>query len=239
MNRGGRRPLRIAHAFGNRRDRIEAAIAADVDFIEADLWFRAGDIWVRHERRLCFLPLLYDRKPRGMNSFGPWSLTVFPHHYIRLDVRPLRLAELLKATRGKRRLLLDLKDGPPPERARGYAGALSRLLREAGCAGSSIVCGQTDVLDSVRDVAPELDVRYSIERPRQWEAFLRRLDADPALRGVCLHHKFLTEPVARLVEERSLEVFCWTVDEGEEAQRLVALGVDGIISNELTLLAQL
>ena len=107
MNRGDGRPLRIAHAFGNRRHRIEAAIAADVDYIEADLWYRAGEIWVRHERRLGSLPILYDRKPRGMNRFGPWSLTVFPNHYIRLDIRPLRLVELLEATRGKRRLLLD------------------------------------------------------------------------------------------------------------------------------------
>ena len=239
MNRSGGRPLRIAHAFGNRRDRIEQAIAANVDFIEADLWYRAGDIWVRHERRLGCLPLLYDRKPQGMNSVGPWSLTVFPNHYVRLDVRPLRLAELLAATRGKRRLLLDLKDEYSPGRARVYAAALSSVLREAGSVQSSIVCGQTDVLDSVREVAPELDVRYSIERQQQWNAFLRRLDVDAALRGVCLHHEFLTDPVARLLEQRSLEVFCWTVDQREEARRLVALGVEGIISNDLTLLAQL
>jgi len=239
MNRGGGRPLRIAHAFGNRRHAIQAAIAADVDCIEADLWFRGGEIWVRHERRLGFLPLLYDRKPRGMNRFGPWSLTVFPNHYIRLDVSPLRLPELLEAAGGKRRLLLDLKDNHARDRARAYAGALSRVLREAGCAESALVCGQTDVLDSVREVAPGLDVRYSIERQRQWEAFLRRLDADPAIRGVCLHHELLTEPIARLLEERGLEVFCWTVDDRGEARRLAALGVDGIISNDLTLLAQL
>ena len=239
MNRSGGRPLRIAHAFGNRRDKIEAAIAADIDFIEADLWYRAGDIWVRHERRLGFLPLLYDRKPRGMNRFGPWSLTVFPNYYIRLDVRPLRLAELLAAAGGKRRLLLDLKDDHSPGKARAYAGALSRLLQDSGCAESVLVCGQTNVLDSVREVAPGLEVRYSIERQQQWNAFLRRLDADPAIRGVSIHHEFLTEPVIRVLEERGLEVFCWTVDDPEEARRLVALGVDGITSNDLTLLAQL
>jgi glycerophosphoryl diester phosphodiesterase len=102
-----------------------------------------------------------------------------------------------------------------------------------------MVCGQTSVLDSVREVAPGLDVRYSIERQRQWEAFLSRLDADPAIRGVSIHHEFLTEPVIRVLEERRLEVFCWTVDDLEEARRLVALGVDGITSNDLALLAEL
>ena len=239
MNRSGRRPLRIAHAYGNRRDGIQAAIAADVDLIEADLWFRAGEVWVRHERRLGCLPLLYDRKPPGMRSFGPWALTVFPNHYIRLDVNPLRLTELLETTRGRRRLLLDLKNDLPPDRARVYAKALARVVRDAGCAESVIVCGQTRTLDSVREVAPEIDVRYSAERPRQWEAFLRRAAADPAIRGLCLHRKLLTEAAAALLEERGLEVFCWTVDDPEEARRHIALGADGIISNDLTLLARL
>jgi len=239
MSRSGARPLRIAHAFGNRRHLIEEALAAHVDLIEADIWYRAGDIWVRHERRLRCLPLLYDRKPPGMSSFGPWSLTVWPNHYIRLDIKPLPLRELLDSTRGRRRLLLDLKDEHPRDRAREFAGMLARVLRDTGRAESVIICGQTDVLDSVREVAPDLDVRYSIERQRQWEAFLRRLDADPAIRGVCLDHEFLTEPIARLLEERGLEVFCWTVDDLEEARRLVARGVAGIISNDLALLAQL
>ena len=239
MNRGGGRPLRIAHAFGNRREGIQKAIAADVDVIEADLWLRAKEIWVRHERRLPLLPILYDRKPPGMRSFGPWSLTVFPNHYIRLDVNPLRLTELLETTRGKRHLLLDLKDDLPPDRARAYAKALARVVRDAGCAESVIVCGQTRTLDGVREVAPELDVRYSVERPRHWEAFLRRVEADPTIHGLCLYRKLLTEPVAALLQERGLEVFCWTVDDPEEARRLVALGADGIISNDLTLLARL
>ena len=239
MIRSGGRTVRIAHAYGNRRDRIEAAAAASVDFIEADIWYRAGDIWVRHERRMPFLPLLLDRRPRGMHNVGPWTLPVLPNYYARLDIDPPRLTELLERTRGRRGLLLDVKGDPAEEGARAYARSLARSLAEARCEGSVIVCGQTDVLDTIREVAPHLDVRYSIEKQWQWEKLPRRLDARPGLRGVCMNRKFLSDTVARTLEEAGLQVFCWTVDDPAEATRLLALGVDGIISNSLPLLEQL
>lgn len=239
MNPGGGRPVRIAHAYGNRRDKIEAAADADIDYLEADVWRRAGGFWVRHERRFAFIPLLFDRKPEGVDSFGPWALTIFPGHYARLDLHPISLRELLETTRGKRRLLLDIKDERPREGDLAYAEALAALLAEAKREESVIVCGQTDVLDSVREVAPYLDVRHSIERQDQWDAFRRRLAADHGLRGVCMRREFLTEPVARFLEEKGVEVFCWTVDDPEEARRLLEIGVDGIISNSIPLLERL
>ncbi len=233
------RPLRIAHAYGNRRDKIEAAATADIDFIEADIWYRAGDLWVRHERRLGCLPLLFDRRPQGVNRVGPWAMTVFPRHYVRLDVNPLTLAELLKRTRGTRRLLLDLKGDHPASAARAFAETLARAISDANCEQSVIVCGQTDVLDDVRKAAPHLDVRHSIERQEQWDRFLRRLEADPGLPGVCLHRKLLSDERARLLREKGLQVFCWTVDDTAEARRLIEMGVDGIISNNIPLLERL
>jgi glycerophosphoryl diester phosphodiesterase len=239
MNANGGRPLRIAHAYGNRRDKIEAATTADIDFIEADLWYRAGEVWVRHERRLGFLPLLFDQRPQGIDSAGPWALTVFPGHYIRLDVDPLRLGELLERTAGTRRLLLDLKGNPSGDAARAYADTLTKILAQAECEQSVIVCGQTDVLDDVRKAAPHLDVRHSIEKQQQWDRFLRRLEADPDLRGVCLHHGLLSDERAQFLKGKGLQVFCWTVDDAADARRLVGLGADGIISNSIPLLEQL
>lgn len=239
MNRGGGRTVRIAHAYGNRRDGIEAAAAAGVDFIEADIWYRAGDIWVRHERRMPFLPLLFDRRPKGVNNVGRWALPLFPRYYARLDIDPLMLTELLERTRGRCKLLLDVKGDPAGEDAGAYAQTLARSLAEAQCEESVIVCGQTDVLDTVREVAPHLDVRYSIEKQWQWEKLPRRLDARPGLRGVCMNRKFLSDAVARSLDQAGLKLFCWTVDDPAEARRLLELGADGIISNSLPLLEQL
>lgn len=237
MDPGGRRPVRIAHAYGNRRHTIDEALATEVDFMEADLWFRAGKIEVRHERRLGFLPILYDGKPPGVRRFGPWAITVIPGYYIRLDVNPLPLAELLERAHGSVRLLLDLKGRYSDEAAYNYARTLARTLAEAGAEGSAIVCGQTDALDHVREVAPHLDVRYSMEREDEWQAFKRRLESGPRIAGVCIHRRFfLRDGVAAFLAEKDLQAFCWTVDDPAEARMLLGRGAAGIISNSLPLL---
>lgn len=233
-----RRPVRIAHAYGNRRDKIEAAANADIDFMEADVWYRAGELWVRHERRLCFLPILADRRSRGVDSIGPWALPLFLGYYLRLDIDPLRLTELLDRTQGRCGLLLDAKGGGGSALA--YARTLARNLADARPpTGEIIVCGGTEVLDRVREVAPHLDVRYSIEKPQHWEDFKRRVEADSSLRGVCMAREFLNDEIIQYLKDKGLQVFCWTVDDLAEANRLLALGVDGIISNSIPLLEEL
>jgi len=240
MSRDGGRPTRIAHAYGNRRDKIETAADADIDFMEADLWYRAGEVWVRHERRPGCLPLLFDRRPQGIDSIGPWALTIFARYYVRLDVDPLRLTELLERTQGRCGLLLDIKGGYAGEGARSYAQALVRnLARPRPATARVIVCGEMEVLDQVRQAAPDLDVRYSIEKRRHWENFLRRLETDRRLRGVCMARDFLNDEILRFLADKGLQVFCWTIDDAAEARRLLALGVDGIISNSIPLLEQL
>ncbi len=240
MTRDGGRPIRVAHAYGNRRDKIEAAADAGIDFMEADLWYRGGAVGVRHERRLGSLPLLFNRRPQGVDSVGPWALTVFSGYYVRLDINPLRLAELLERTQGRCGLLLDIKGSFAGEGARAYAQALARNLAQAEPAsGGIIVCGGAEVLDRLREEAPHLDVRHTIEKQRHWDGFLRRLEADSRLRGVCMAREFLNDEIVRFLGDKGLRVFCWTVDDPAEARRLLALGVDGIISNSIPLLEQL
>jgi hypothetical protein len=239
MNCSGGRPIRIAHAYGNRPDKIEAAADADIDFMEADLWYRAGEVWVRHERRLGCLPLLFDGRPRGVDSVGPWGVTVFPGYYLRLDINPLGLGELLERTKGRCGLLLDIKGSYGEAGARSYARTLARALAQAGREESVIVCGGAEVLDQVREAAPDLDVRHSIEKQRHWDGFLRRLEADSHLRGVCMAREFLNDKIMRFLKDKELRVFCWTIDDPTEARKLVALGVDGITSNNIPLLEQL
>jgi glycerophosphoryl diester phosphodiesterase len=88
-------------------------------------------------------------------------------------------------------------------------------------------------------VAPDVEVRYSIQQEYQWERFLRMMERDPAVRRVCIAYGFIDADKARLMEERDVDLYCWTVDDWDEARRLVRQGVDGIISNDLKLLAAL
>ena len=229
---------RIAHAFGNSRESLARALAAPIDMIEADVRYHAGRAWIRHERRLGPLPVLADRR-HGREPLGPFALRVGRGYYLRLDVRRLALSELLAFVAGRKRLLLDVKackDGD----AAAFSQALVRHVREANAPGWIAVCGQFwPVLTRVRRIAPEIEVRYSIERPDQWRRYTALAPSDDGARRVCIEHRFLDDQKLSFLKRLGTGTYCWTVDDARDAARLVAGGVDGIISNDLVLLARL
>jgi len=234
-------PSRIAHGYGNRRLLIQQALDGPVDYIEADIWYRSGHIWVRHERRLGFLPLLVDRRSSHPLPLGPWAFALpVGRWYLRLDVQPITLTELLEKTRGRRGLLLDIKDYYSAADQRAFAQTLIRLLSQYGMVEATRVCSQNwSVLQSLRQESPGPSIHYTIERRPQWQAFLDLLEAGQPLSALTLHRSLMDAQRARFLAEKGIEVFTWTVDDREEARQLLALGADGIISNRLSLLAEL
>ena len=218
---------------------LREALAGDVEMIEVDLWFRGGRIEARHELRLGWLPVLADRRSRGGSRIGPWAMPLPRGYYARLDVRPLLLAELLETTKGRKRLLLDLKaqDADP---TRAYAQTLVRDIEAASAKEWVAVCGQSwPVLDRLREVAPGIEVRYSMQAKSQWSAYVRRLGRDEATRAVCIHHSMVVTERTAFLKANNVDVYCWTVDDAETATALVERGVEGVISNDLGLLAGL
>ncbi len=207
--------------------------------IETDVWYRAGRVWVRHEPRLRPFPLLVDKRMRG-HSLPPWSVSSGRRWYVRLDINSLKLDEVLEVVAGTKGLLVDVKGSYRGHKNQEFASALVRTVREHGAEGNVAICGQFwPVLEDVRREAPDLEVRYSVERTFQWEKFMRLVGDDERVRRVCIEHRFLNEERVRFLEEQGVNVYCWTVDDREEARRLAAAGVDCIISNDLQLLAEL
>jgi len=232
------RVVRIAHAYGNRRDTLRRALQAPVDMIEADIWRQAGDLHVRHELRLGPFPLLADRRPDGP-KIGPYAIPLPGRHYLRLDVNPLTLRELLRTVAGTKRLLLDVKSLDRSE-AQLFATILARQIQEHDAVGWVAVCGQYwPVLDRLRKIAPHVEVRYSMQSQDQWDGYQHRLTRGRATTRVCIHHRFIDGTKAEFLEAHAIDTYCWTVDDPGEADVLVQRGVDGIISNNLDLLAAL
>ena len=233
------RPVRIAHAYGNSREGLRRALDADVDMIEVDLWFRGGDLRVHHARRLTPLPIFVDRKT-PMHPLPPYAVRVWKGYYAWPDIKTLTLGELLETTNGRKRLLLDVKGNYPSRGGDAFASAIAKEVRAHDAAAWVTVCGQTyPPLNSLRRIAPEIEVRYSLEQPFQWESFLGKMQRDETVRQVCMSHRFIDDEKARIMEENGVDLYVWTVDDPERALHWVNQGVDGIISNNLELLETL
>jgi glycerophosphoryl diester phosphodiesterase len=230
--------VRVAHAYGNSRQLIEEALAGPCDVIEADTWLRSGRVHVRHERRVGAFPLLYDSLGHG-HPVGPYALR-FGGHFVRPDIRPLALDELLDRVAGKRGLLLDIKGRYDGDDARRFAGVIAKCIADRGAEGWVSVCGQTySVLDALRESRPPFALFYSMERREQLEAFQRRRSGDPGVNAVCAHHHLLSANELSGMVAEGVRIYCWTVDDRSTAVRLIEAGACGIISNDLSLLASL
>lgn len=212
------RPVTVAHRGGNDRDALERALAAGVDEVEADLRWDGGRIINRHDRRIPFLPVCWDR----------WHL--------HLEHRPqFTLDEFLDRTRGRCRPYLDLKS-----QSRRFIRALLKALRSHDVVDETVISSAYwHLLDGLRRGEAGLRLLRTIGDERQRAEYLA-LPADDSLRaGVAIHRDLLNEELAGLLRSRDVAVYVWAVEDIEEARRLIDLGATGIVADSLDLLVAL
>jgi glycerophosphoryl diester phosphodiesterase len=142
------------------------------------------------------------------------------------------LAEALAIAKGRGRLLLDLKND-------GMGAAVERLLRESSLPGSMLLIGAwtpTQAAD-FREHVPDATLLASYNEPWPPEESLATFQA----RGIeALELGF--EPDPELVEaahSRGMPVYCYTVNREDAMRRLIAIGVDGIETDEPRLLVDI
>ncbi len=231
-----RNVLRIAHAHGNRRRRIEQALAAGVDMIEADLRFDGSRIWVRHELRAPLLPLLYNGRINRFHREGPWAVYI-ARAFMRLDIAPISFDELLDRSHGVG-LMLDLKRGR-------YSGAEKRRFIETTFGildrwhhGPIGFCGSWQLLDSVREVRPDQTLYYSVDDSSGWRALEARVVATPP-RAITIQARMLDDEREATLRRLGLEYIVWDVERPEQAADAIRRGASGIISHHLDVLGDL
>ena len=74
---------------------------------------------------------------------------------------------------------------------------------------------------------------------RRLPATIRRQAPQLGVKAIWLFHALATREIADAAHDADCELICWTVDDAVRMQELVALGVDGICSNDPRLFAQL
>lgn len=210
-------PLAIAHRAGNSLAGLHAANELGADVIECDVHQHEGRLEVRHLKTAGPLPFLWDR----------WELAS-------ASAPRLGLAELLEADRHGTTFMLDLKG------RRVSAGrAVAELLHAQGHDRPVLVCGRywpsVEALADLPFVRPVLSARTRAELRRLRE----RVTRTPAPYGVSVHLTLLDTPlVAELL--RSVEVvMSWPINDPATLDHALDIGVNGIISDEPDVLAEL
>ena len=166
---------------------------------------------MRHLKTLGPVPVLWDRWTLA-NPFAP----------------RLTLRQLLAAAAPQTELMLDLKGGHPLL-GPAVAAALPAGLRVTICSRSWRL---------LKSFARRNDVRvvHSVGSSRQLRALLRRFEGR-VLDGISIHERLLDAETVAQLRRRADLLMSWPVNTVERARELVALGVDGLISDDLTRIA--
>ncbi|HYE07605.1 MAG TPA: glycerophosphodiester phosphodiesterase family protein [Planctomycetota bacterium] len=235
----GYRPLAIAHR-GDSAHRPEntiaafgAAIAARCDGIELDVQLsRDGVPVVCHDGTLA----RYGGPRRALATMtaaelaacdvGAWFAPRFRGQGVPT------LDAVLRRFGRRTRLLIELKVGRGRAgRARGarLARAVAEVLARRGQGRRHwILCFERHALAAIRRLDPGLTLVLNAERPPRGLAALKRL----GVAIVDLDQRRVTAAVVRRLNEAGLRVTTWTCNEPAVVRRVVAAGVDAVLSDK-------
>ncbi len=240
--------LRIGHKGadalvpGNTLESFAAAVEAGVDAIEFDVLRPRADFGEAEDWRTA---------PAGpANAGGPLLVA---HDWGDARRRePITLADALDAFSRPPldavRLDLDLK-------VAGREDEVAAAIAERGLTERAMVSTmEVASLVYLRDAAPELDRGWTLPKvSRDWSrnpwlrpvflagsaslrarlpGLVRRQAPELGAWAVWVYHPLITRRLIDAAHDVGVSVIAWTVDERERIERLIALGVDGICSND-------
>jgi glycerophosphoryl diester phosphodiesterase len=206
----------IAHRAGNSLAGLREAGRSTADVVECDVHDNRGRLEVRHLATAGPLPFVRDL----------WE------HASRSAPR-LGLEEVLEADRRASRFMLDLK-GTTVETGRSVAD----LLHRTGHQDEVWVCGRywpsVERVAELPWVRPVLSARTRLGRRALEQRMCRR--SGPAPYGVSVHVSLLDRSFVQRLRERVEVVMTWPVNTVATLERVVALGANGIITDEPAIL---
>ena len=220
-----KRPFVIAHrGFSGRYPEntlaaVHAALELGVDFVEVDVHeTRDGELIVFHDYRL-------KRICGVRGKVRDTTLSTIK----RLNPQIPALAEVLRACRGRARVLIEIKRADP----RKVAALITKLGMEREVIVFSLSARR---LRAFADTAPQIPRFGLIARNLRFSfcAFRRggRVRSPLHVSGVGLSRRLVTSRrVVEDVHRHGWELFVWTVNRESEMKKLARWGVDGLITN--------
>ncbi|MFX1410733.1 MAG: glycerophosphodiester phosphodiesterase [Promethearchaeota archaeon] len=143
------------------------------------------------------------------------------------------LHELIKLAKGKIALNCEVK-------VRGLEEKLVEILQKTDIIESTIISSfKTDILLKIQNIEPKL--RLATLRPRRMQWITSLVSPKGIIKAAIKNRFYAVNPrysfVNRKLVDRAhyhnLKVFPWTVDSEKKMKKLVKIGVDGIITNNI------
>ena len=212
------RPLIIAHRgfsaryMENTLASVRGALRLGVDFVEIDVQeTRDGELIVFHDYRLNRLCGVRGRvRDKTLAEIQRWSPQV------------PTLREVLRACRGRARVLIEVKRADPRK--------LVAVIRDMRMECEVIVFSLS--IRRMKEIAAENGriPRFGlVARHLPWAMARLRVSG---IEGLGLSRRLVrSQRVVRRLQKRGWKVFVWTVNREAEMRKLARWGVDGIITN--------
>jgi glycerophosphoryl diester phosphodiesterase len=210
---------------------FRGAIATGADMVELDVHLtRDNEVVVIHDDTL-------ERTTDGKGSVADKTLTELKA----LDAgawfnprfageRIPTLAEVMDACRGRIRINIELKKGKHfPYTMEELADRTLAVVEKAGMTDQVLFSSfDPAAIDRIRDKAPRLPIAVITQKPWATPG-----EAGGGKRYPTINSSFknLSEKNVRLAHAAGLTVHAWTVNTPADMERVIALGVDGIITN--------
>ena len=226
----GKIPLVIAHRAGalhapeNTLAALEIAIRQGADYAEIDVQrSRDGVVVVIHDADL--MKLARDERRIGETDYADLSRVDIGRKFNRdfTGERLARLSDFLQKASGRIKLMIELKYyGTDSELAKETV----RIVREAGMAGEvSLMSLNISSVRQMQRLAPEIPVGYlsAADLGR-----LARLDVE----FLAVSMRQANTALLRRAGRKKTPVYVWTVNDVDKMLDMLELGVDGIITDD-------
>jgi glycerophosphoryl diester phosphodiesterase len=197
----------------------DLAMCQGADALELDLRETAdGELVILHDATL----QRTAADPRAIASLPSAAL-----ESLSAATRPLLLRTILQRYGRRTRYLVELKEPTPRLERRALAALTAYGLRDR------VVIQSFDLgsLRRLRMLDPRLAVAPLLSAvPRRREQFLDGVAASGAV-AVGIHHHAVDADLVAAAHRRGLGVRAWTVNQTGDAERLLNLGIDGLITD--------
>jgi hypothetical protein len=198
--------LSVAHNAGDRASTADLALAHGADVLEIDVVAYEGRLYAAHVPPPEWLPA---RAYRGPTLDDAWARTA-----------------------GARFVELDLKNSSPAA----VRMVANFLANHADGRRVFVVTPSLSALETLRELAPDAIRVLSIADQRGFQSLQDDSARADVINGVSIRATLLDADSAAWLKERGLLIIVWTVNDLEQLNRVAALGIDVVTTDNLAIL---